>query len=92
MTTLSARKYYRRRVKKSACRGKPASICKRTSGCKATRRGKRKTYCRHNKNTRRGYRAKTNRYEVLGSSYGGTLSPIALSPSSQTGGVIGFNL
>ena len=72
-TTLSARKHYRRQVKRSACRGKGKNGChnlRRT--CKYTKAGKRKSYCRKKSVTRRhasrSERAKTNRYEVLGSS------------------------
>ena len=83
-TTLSARKHYRRQVKSSHCRGKTRNSChnlRRT--CKYTKPGKRKSYCRKKKGTKRrstrAQRAKTNRYEVLGSSSGG--SSIALSPT-----------
>lgn len=71
-TTLSARKHYRRQVKRSACRGKDRGHCRSTRGCKSTKAGKRKSYCRKIRVTRRhasrSQRAKTNRYEVLGSS------------------------
>ncbi len=71
MTTLSARKHYRKRVRASSCRGKPASICKRTGNCKTAKRNK-KSYCRYKKNTRRGHsrahRTKTNKFELLANS------------------------
>ena len=70
-TTLSARRHYRRQTKGSSCRGKDRGHCRSTKGCKSTRAGKRKSYCRKIRVTRRHsrkHRAKTNRYEHLGSS------------------------
>lgn len=48
----SNRKRYRRRTMKSHCRKKPASICKRTKGCKQAT-GKKRKFCRKTMNTRR---------------------------------------
>ena len=47
---LSKRKSYRRRVKTSKCRSKPRYACAATTGCKLTKSGKRKTYCRKSSN------------------------------------------
>ena len=43
---------YRSRVKKSPCRGKPSSSCRKKYGCKTTKSGIRKMYCRKTKNRR----------------------------------------
>ena len=81
-TTLSARRHYRKQVKSSTCRGKVKQTCRKSPSCRLTKSGKRKSYCRKRRITRRhshsGYnlrrkstrtrRAKTNKYEVLGSS------------------------
>lgn len=37
---------YRARVKSSPCRGKDYTKCRRKVGCKRTRAGRRKSYCR----------------------------------------------
>ena len=37
---------YRSRVKSSPCRGKSFTKCRRKNGCKRTRAGRRKSYCR----------------------------------------------
>ena len=71
MTTLSARRHYRKQVRSSNCRGKDRGHCRSTMGCKSTRAGKRKSYCRKIRHTRRhsrSHRAKTNRYELLSNS------------------------
>tara|TARA_Y100000389_G_C17410186_1_gene490428 strand:- start:67 stop:249 length:183 start_codon:yes stop_codon:yes gene_type:complete len=47
----SAKRSYRRRVKSSHCR--KARSCRLAKGCKQTKGGKRKSYCRKVKNTRR---------------------------------------
>ena len=47
---LSKRKSYRKRVKTSKCRSKPRYACAATKGCKLTKSGKRKTYCRKSSN------------------------------------------
>ena len=53
-TTLSARRYYRKRVKGSMCTGKASKACRKIKSCKNTRRtGKRREFCRKRKNTRR---------------------------------------
>lgn len=81
-TTLSARRHYRKQVKSSVCRGKVKKSCRKSPGCRLTKSGKRKSYCRkrtvshrHKRTGRkmrykstRSQRAKTNMYEVLGSS------------------------
>ena len=50
-TTKSTRKVYRSRVKASKCRGKRASSCRQAPGCKIAL-GKKRTFCRKNKNTK----------------------------------------
>ncbi len=81
-TTLSARRHYRKQVKSSSCRGKVKKSCRKSPGCRLTKSGKRKSYCRkrhvsrrHGHSARklsykstRSQRAKSNMYEVLGSS------------------------
>ena len=53
-TTLSARRYYRKRVKGSMCTGKPAKSCRKMKSCKNTKRSaKRRNFCRKRTNTRR---------------------------------------
>ena len=41
---------YRSRVKTSLCRGKSFTKCRLRNGCKRTKTGKRKSYCRQSKN------------------------------------------
>ena len=43
---------YRRRVKKSGCRGKTAKACNKAPSCKRAS-GKKRSFCRHRRNTRR---------------------------------------
>lgn len=43
---------YRYRVKTSSCRGKSSTKCQRANGCKRTRAGHRRSYCRHISNRR----------------------------------------
>jgi hypothetical protein len=47
----------------------------------SSRKRVRKSACRGKRNTRRVHRAKTNRNKGKRSSYGGTLSPIAIGTS-----------
>ena len=47
----SAVRTYRKRVGASRCR--KARSCRKVKGCKKTAAGKRKSYCRKSKNTRR---------------------------------------
>ena len=79
-TTLSARRHYRKQVRGSACRGKIKNTCRKSPRCRLTKSGKRKSYCRKRHVSRRhsghslrhkrtrSQRAKTNRFEHLGSS------------------------
>lgn len=48
----TAKRIYRKRVKKSPCRGKNTKVCKSTRGCKNTK-GKKRTFCRKSSNTKR---------------------------------------
>ena len=41
---------YRSRVKSSMCRGKSFTKCRLKNGCKRTKAGTRKSYCRQAKN------------------------------------------
>ncbi len=50
--TASRNRSYARRVRNSPCRGKGPATCRRTSGCKYSR-GKKRTFCRKRKNTKR---------------------------------------
>ena len=53
-TTLSARRHYRRGVKGSHCRGKSSGACHNLrKTCKSTKSGKRKSYCRKIRISRR---------------------------------------
>ncbi len=53
-TTLSARRYYRKRVKGSMCTGKAAKSCRKIKSCKNTKRSnKRRNFCRKRHNTLR---------------------------------------
>ena len=55
MPSSSARKSYRTRGKNSQCKSiKKAAICKRTQGCKVTRKtAKKPSYCRKSRNVMR---------------------------------------
>ena len=46
----SRKQIYRSRVKNSPCRGKMSRTCRKKYGCKKTKAGTRKSYCRKNKN------------------------------------------
>lgn len=48
--TRTRKQIYRARVKSSICRGKTFTTCRLKNGCKRTRRGRRKSYCRQTKN------------------------------------------
>lgn len=48
--TRTRRRIYRDRVKKSVCRGKSVTTCRLRNGCKRTKSGRRKSYCRTRKN------------------------------------------
>ena len=52
--SLSKRRLYRSRVKKSVCRKKGAYACSAMKGCKMTKKGKK--YCRRSSNTRKAKR------------------------------------
>ena len=53
--SASARRSYRRRVKSSKCRGKPGYSCAATPGCRRAS-GKKRSFCRKSKNTKRHHR------------------------------------
>lgn len=46
MAGRTKKQIYRSRVKSSSCRGKNYTKCRLKDGCKRTRKGKRKSYCR----------------------------------------------
>ena len=48
--TRSRKQVYRARLKTSNCRGRSFTTCRLKDGCKRTRRGRRKSYCRSRKN------------------------------------------
>ena len=48
--TRSKKQVYRARLKTSNCRGKSFTTCRLKNGCKRTRRGRRKSYCRSRSN------------------------------------------
>ena len=57
--TRSATKSYRRRLRRSKCRGKSRKVCKTLKKCKYTK-GK-KAFCRKTRNTRRRTRRRRRR-------------------------------
>ena len=48
--TRTRKQVYRARLKTSNCRGKSFTKCRLKDGCKRTRAGRRKSYCRSRKN------------------------------------------
>ena len=48
--TRTRKQVYRSRLKKSNCRGKSFTTCRLRNGCKRTRNGRRKSYCRSRSN------------------------------------------
>ena len=50
LTTLTKRRIYRERVKRSICRGKTHIECANNPSCKQTKSNKRKSYCRNSHN------------------------------------------
>lgn len=48
--TRTKKQIYRRRVKTSRCRGKTFTTCRLKNGCKRTKSGRIKSYCRHRAN------------------------------------------
>ena len=51
MSTLTVRKAYRSRVKSSKCRGRAPKGCKKSMGCKRTKKtANKKSYCRKRSN------------------------------------------
>ncbi len=58
--SLSRRRSYRRRVKSSACRGKGPAVCRSMDNCKYSS-GRKRSYCRKAKNTRRHRRGGSRR-------------------------------
>jgi len=47
--SVSRKRSYARRVRKSPCRGKGPAVCRSRSGCKYTK-GKKRTFCRKSRN------------------------------------------
>lgn len=50
--TRTKKQIYRGRVKTSTCRGKTSTTCRLKNGCKRTKSGRIKSYCRHRTNRR----------------------------------------
>ena len=50
MIPLTRKQVYRSRLKTSNCRGRTFTKCRLKNGCKRTRAGHRKSYCRSRKN------------------------------------------
>jgi hypothetical protein len=48
--TRTRKQVYRARLKRSNCRGRSFTTCRLKNGCKRTRAGRRKSYCRSRKN------------------------------------------
>jgi len=48
--TRTRKQIYRARLKTSNCRGRSFTKCRNKDGCKRTRAGRRKSYCRSRKN------------------------------------------
>ena len=59
--SASRRHSYVRRLRKSPCRSKGRATCRRTSGCKYAS-GKKRTFCRKNKNTKRRMKGGSSKY------------------------------
>ena len=57
--SLSRRHSYVRRLRQSPCRGKGRATCRRVSGCKYSS-GKKRSFCRKNKNTKRRMKGGSN--------------------------------
>ena len=51
-TRRTKTKIYRDRVKSSVCRKLSKDKCRKKNGCKSTKRGRRRSYCRSMKNRR----------------------------------------
>ena len=69
---------YRRRVKQSKCRGLTRT-CRKAKGCKMTKSGKRKTYCRKVANRKiRSLKGGRSRARRAGSVIGDAAVPLAL--------------
>lgn len=51
MASKKCNRTYRKRVKRSVCRGKSRSVCGRTSGCSYAK-GKSTSFCRKSRNRR----------------------------------------
>ena len=69
MPRSSAKRSYRRRVRSSKCRGLRLRTCGKTQGCK-TSSGKKRSFCRKAKNTRRRRRRQSGGMELAGASIG----------------------
>lgn len=69
MPTKSAKKSYRSHASKSHCKKiKRSAVCKRTSGCKMTKKTAKKSgYCRKSKNTLRSILGNFNIMTMFGS-------------------------
>lgn len=52
MPSKTAKRIYRKRVKKSPCRGKTVKSCSQSRGCKNAK-GKKRSFCRKTSNTKR---------------------------------------
>ena len=75
--SASARRSYRRRVKSSHCRGKGPAVCRSKSGCKYTR-GKKRSFCRKSRNTKRRRGGGKTRKHGAGGIIGNALVPFGL--------------
>ena len=56
MPSSGAKKSYRRKLRASPCRGKKSYACAAAPGCKMSK-GKKRSFCRRSKNSRRTRRA-----------------------------------
>jgi len=56
MPSSGAKKSYRRKLRASGCRGKRAASCRSAPGCKMAF-GKKRSFCRKGKNSRRTRKA-----------------------------------
>lgn len=63
---------YARRVRKSPCRSKGPATCRRTSGCKYSS-GKKRSFCRKNKNTKRRMKGGSSHYKPHTANMGGAV-------------------
>ena len=76
--SLSRRHSYVRRLRQSPCRGKGRATCRRVPGCKYSS-GKKRSFCRKKKNTKRRMKGGTSKYMSNSNMTG---SPLNMTPNA----------